>query len=96
MAEKLKPCPFCGSEATIYNEVTEARNSYRRAFDVQIEWGIGCSNKDCSLSCIELAPLFRRRCDYWVATDGTLKPVKYGEDGRQYVIDAWNRRVNDE
>lgn len=94
--QQLKSCPFCGSEARICIEVIGTNCLPLRAYDIIVEWGIGCSNKDCSLSCIELKPLFRRKCDYWVETDGTLKPVKYGEDGRQYVIDAWNRRVNDE
>jgi hypothetical protein len=92
--QQLKSCPFCGSEARVCNEVVESSRLSIRAYDIQVEWGVGCSNKDCSLSCIELRPLFRRRCDYWVTTDGTLKPVKDSEDGRQYVIDAWNRRAN--
>mgnify|MGYP003291938754 CR=1 FL=1 len=90
---ELLPCPFCGSEAMIRSEVTESHNSFRRAFDVMIEWGVGCSDRDCPLSCVELRPLFRRKCDYWITADGILKPVKDGEDGRKYVIDKWNERA---
>lgn len=90
---ELLPCPFCGSEAMIRNEAIESHNSTRRVYDVKIEWGVGCSDKDCPLSCVELQPLFRRRCDYWITEEGVLKPVNDGEDGRGYVIDKWNKRA---
>lgn len=90
--QQLKFCPFCGSEARVCSEVVESNRLPIRTYDITVEWRIGCSNEDCSL----FAPLFRRRCNYRVATDGTLKPEQYGEDGRQYVIDAWNRRADNE
>lgn len=88
--QQLKSCPFCGSKARICSEVIESSHLSTRTYDIMVEWRIGCSNKDCSL----FTPLFKRRCYYWVATDGTLKPVEHGEDRRQYVIDAWNKRAD--
>ena len=91
---KLLPCSFCGKEAMIRNKVVDSSDLPRKAYDIRVEWGVGCSNRDCPLSCVELQPLFRRKCDYWVDVNGVLTPTKDGEDGRQYVIDAWNTRAN--
>lgn len=94
MAEKLKSCPFCGSKAAITNEVLEAYKTSYRACDLRVEWNVGCSNGDCPLTCFK-SP-FRKQCRYWVTEESILAPIEGDTDGRQYVIDTWNRRTDNE
>ncbi|MEE1204343.1 MAG: Lar family restriction alleviation protein, partial [Bacteroidales bacterium] len=91
---QLKSCPFCGSDAVIANEALEAYKTSYRDCDLRVEWKVGCSNDDCLLTCFK-SP-FRKQCRYWITKEGTLASVKGDTDGRQYVIEAWNRRANDE
>lgn len=84
----LSLCPFCGSEAIIKNEVVESCKSPERTFDVRIEWEVGCSNKDCPMSCADST--FKRKCDYRVTSEGILQLADVNNNGRQHLINKWN------
>lgn len=85
---ELSLCPFCGGEAIIKNEVVEFCKSPERTFDVRVEWEVGCSNKDCPMSCADLT--FKRKCDYRITSKGTLELADVNNNGRQYLINKWN------
>ena len=79
---ELKPCPFCGADVDIEKSMLSivAPNIN----DVKVIWTISCPN--CWTS-------NKRESRYRVNENGTVSECW---EGRKELIEAWNRRANDE
>ena len=80
MAE-LKPCPFCGGEATFSINATKSGNG-----QVGFEFSIRCSR------CNATVPRAKQSVCLSMWADGSINLV---DDGRGKAAAAWNERAND-
>ena len=81
--EKLKPCPFCGGEASLEQTAYGTRD----LSSVKLSFAIRC--KKCGAS----APKANGYISINLSSSGELNAW---HDDRVPAIAAWNRRANDE
>lgn len=75
--EKLKACPFCGSEAHIEKGTFRFKNNKVRGTKTTKAYYIGCSDSECIL--------------YSTKRNGRLFFI-VSRDGIETMIRRWNRR----
>lgn len=83
MNEKLKPCPFCGGEATFSTFLTTTNTLPH--FTAGVLFEIKCTQ--CKM---KLPKSYR--CEMYIGQDGDIQTEK--DERAQAVVD-WNRRAND-
>jgi hypothetical protein len=76
----LKPCPFCGGEAKVWN----SRVSVENQEIIYTIWRLSCTGCGCSIPSEESTYKFTENGD-----------IVLGNDGWGKIVDAWNRRVTD-
>lgn len=89
MINDLKTCPFCGSKAVLTHSGLHenGRNAPSGSGDYHTLWTAKCTYCGTAKGSY--------RTDYIFSFDGEL--IMHGKhDGKQEVIDAWNRRASDE
>jgi hypothetical protein len=81
---KLKPCPFCGGEATFVVN-TNISSNYCIGFNYYIK----CSSCDCT-------PIKKdAEMHIFLDRDGEVKLTDESIVTRKSIIDAWNTRVKE-
>lgn len=80
---KLKPCPFCGESPDRDNAIVSVAYRLER---LEKLWQVRCTESDCGMQTPEIWDKVRR--------DDI--GVSLSVDGRQEVIDIWNRRASDD
>ena len=78
---ELKPCPFCGGTATL-----TMSKPYAYEDNFRITWSVECLK--CKQTQDKYSSEYRM---YW--NENVVRVSKI--DGRQKVIDNWNRRANE-
>lgn len=82
MNKKLKPCPFCGGEATIYNFLDGSR--------------VHCLSCGAKTATYEDAPSEFAVGGFRSNFPGERHMTRSAIDGIKLAVDAWNRRVADD
>ena len=76
---KLKPCPFCGSEAQ-FKTISNKSGNQSVGFEFEI-------------SCVKCGVMLPKRdsVEFQLSNSGVIKPIT---DHRMTALEAWNRRAD--